>query len=923
MKIKLFTIAVSAVLILAFAAQSAAARPFTITSATGYLRAADGTPLHAAGAHADFNTTFRFDQEVVDTETGRTKPTGDPKDIDVALPPGLVGNPLATPKCTQAAISELKWYANCEPEKQVGLARVDIYNGFGSEPYLVPVYNLEPPPGVAGQFAFNFLSVIVFVDATVTADGDYHLEAKVSNASQGLTVVGTSVTFWGVPASPVHDEERVRKGGFTPEGESIPSNAPPLPFMSNPTGCSGTPLRTEVTAASWQEPNTPSSASYDTEEDGTPITIGDCQNVPFEASLSAQPTDRQAAAPTGLDLTLKVAQNQLPEGLSAAHLNEAVIRFPVGMTINPAAAGGLGACTPDQIGLGTDSPPSCPDDSKIGTVTVATPLLEEPLNGSVYVAQQRQNKFGSLLAVYVVVQDPATGVLVKIPGKVEANPRDGSLVARFPEAPQLPFSELSVHLASGPRAVLVNPPTCGTYSTEGTFGPWSGTAAVTSSDSYKIGSGPDGGACPDGGFAPKVEGGTADSAAGRFSPFELMVTRDDGSEKLDSIGVKLPQGLLAKLAGHRYCPEDALRAIPTAEGTGQAQLTAPSCPADSRVGSVSVAAGAGSSPFWAKTGSAYLAGPYKGAPLSLAIVTPALAGPFDLGNVVVRTALRVDPITTQVTAESDPLPTILFGIPLDLRAVQVKLDDSFVLNPTSCRAQRIEGSVGSTGGKRVEASVPYAATGCAGLGFTPKLALALTGASGRTGNPALTATLTTRPGQADLAGTTVILPRSEFIDNSHIKNPCTRVQFAANDCPEASILGRATAWSPLLGEALTGFVYFRSNGGERKLPDLVADLHGQIDVTLVGFIDSVTAGKEGSRVRTRFLGIPDAPVSKFVLRLQGGKRGLIENAADLCRTKPEARVTMVAQNGKVRGLTQRIATSCGKKKGGGAGVSRR
>ena len=907
----LATVATLATLLSAGAASAAV--PFGVESVSGWLRAPDGTPLHAAGAHADLNTTIDFTKEVVDAETGATKPTGDPRNIDVSLPPGLVGNPLATPKCTQAGMTELKWFANCEPEAQVGLANVEIYDGFGGQSYLVPVYNLVPPTGTAGEFAFNFISVVVFVDATVTADGEYHLVAKVSNASQGLVVVGTSVTFWGVPASPAHDRQRVRKGGFTvEESEPIASNAqPPLPFMSNPTSCSGTPLATEVTASSWQESWRLDSARFDTEESGEPMTIGACDQVPFEASLKVQPTNRQAEAPTGLDVDLTVPQNQLPEGLTAAHLRDAVVQLPAGMTINPAAAGGLGSCSPAQIGLGEDTAPTCPENSKIGSVTVKTPLLAEPLTGSVYLAQQGQNKFGSLLALYVVVDDPTTGVRIKIPGKVESSPTDGRLVTRFEEAPQLPFETLTMHLDGGPRAPLINPPSCGTYTTTASLAPWSGTAPVGVEDSFTLASGPEGGACPDGRFAPTLHAASADPAAGRYSPFEFEVARADGTEGLGAITTRLPRGLLARLAGTSYCPDSALAGISGAEGAGAAQLATPACPASSRIGTVAVAAGAGPSPLWVPTGAAYLAGPYKGAPLSLAVVAPAVAGPFDLGNVVVRTALQVDPTTAQVTAVSDRLPTILHGIPLDLRTVRVTLDrPSFTVNPTSCAAQEVLGTITSIGGKPASPAEPFAATGCTGLPFGPSLSLSLTGGLKRTGNPALTATLKAAPGQANIAKAQVILPKTMFIDNAHINNPCTRVQFGEGKCPPKSILGTAVAYSPLLDQPLTGPVYFRSNGGERQLPDLVADLQGQIHITLVGFIDSVKAGKQSSRIRTRFNSVPDAPVSKFVLKLKGGKKGLIENAADLCRIVPKANVRLEGQNGKTTAVERRIGTTC-------------
>lgn len=912
-KTKQLTIALLVGIIGLLAAQSAAAAPFAVTAVKGGLRTAGGgAALHDAGAHPDFITTLEFAK--YEPESGGEMPAGDPRNVTVTLPPGLIGNPTATEKCSQAAMLELKWFANCKPETQVGLATIVTYNGGFGFPTTVPIYNLEPPTGVAGQFAFNVLSTVIFINANVTANGEYQLQAKVVNASQGLALGDTTIRLWGVPAAEVHDTERVVKGGFSPEPSNpVKSNGPLLPLMSNPTSCTGAPLFTGVEAESWQEPGAVSRNGFDHEEDGTPITIGNCGEVPFVPSLSVQPTSRQAGSPTGLDATLTVQQNQLPEGLSAAQLRDAVVRLPAGMTINAAAAGGLGACSPGQIGLGTDAQPSCPADSKIGTVTVETPLLEKPLVGSVYVAQQRQNKFGSLLAVYVVVQDPATGVLVKIPGKVETDASSGNLVASFTEAPQLPFSALTMHLDDGPRAVLVNPSSCGTYSTEATLTPWSGTAPVATSDSFRLVSGPNGSACPSGAFSPKLEAGTADAAAGRYSPFELMVSRDEAGEGLGSIAVKLPRGLLARLAGVPYCSDAALGSIPTAEGTGAAQLASPSCPAASRVGSVAVAAGAGSSPLWVKTGAAYLAGPYKGAPLSLAIVTPALAGPFDLGNVVVRTALRVDPTTAQVTAESDPLPTILDGIPLNLRAVQVKLDrPSFTLNPTSCAVQRVEGTLTSIGGKRADAGEPFAATGCAALPFAPRLALRLSGQTGRTGNPALRAELKAPEGQSNLARTQVLLPRSEFIDQAHVNGPCTRVQFAADACPARSVLGVARAWSPLLDQPLEGPVYFRSNGGERKLPDIVADLHGQIDVVLVGFIDSVRVGKEGSRVRTRFQSIPDAPVSKFVLNLKGGKRGLLENSVDLCGGAQRAGVTFLGQNGARTSGSQKLAVKgCG------------
>jgi hypothetical protein len=688
----------------------------------------------------------------------------------------------------------------------------------------------------------------------------------------------------------------------------VKSTARPRALMTNPTVCSGAALSTSVRVNSWQAPDFVSGTSYDHDSEGNPFVFTGCDKVPFEASFEAQPTITQADSPTGLDVTLTLPQNELPEGISSASLREAVVTLPEGMAVDPSSAGGLGSCAPDQIGLGGNTQPSCPANSKIGSVQIDTPLLPNPLTGSVYLAQQGQNKFGSLLALYLVVDDPATGVLLKIPGKVETDPASGRVVARFTEAPQLPVASLRLHLDGGPRAALVTPPTCGTYTTQGEFSPWSGNAAVASTDTFQITSGPEGQPCPSGRFDPSLQAGTANPAAGKYSPFEVRISRTDGSGRLSKVSVKLPKGLLAKLAGIPYCSDDALGGIPTGEGTGAAQLASPSCPAASKVGTVAVAAGAGQSPFWAKTGSAYLAGPYKGAPLSLAVVTPAVAGPFDLGNVVVRVALHVDPETAQVTADSDPLPTILSGIPLDLREVRVTLDrDQFMVNPTSCAPSVVSAVLTSTGGATASPSVPFAASGCEGLGFAPRLALSLKGGTRRGAYPQLTAKLTAGPGQANLSRVAVQLPHTEFLAQGHIGTVCTRVQFAASQCPPRSIYGYAEARTPLLSQPLRGPVYLRSSS--HKLPDLVAALRGQIEIDLDGRIDSHNRG-----IRTTFATVPDAPITSFVLRMKGGKKSLLENSASLCgKAAGKAQVSMLGQNGAQHTTAPKLAAPCAKK----------
>jgi hypothetical protein len=616
-----------------------------------------------------------------------------------------------------------------------------------------------------------------------------------------------------------------------------------------------------------------------------------------------------------------VPQNENPGGLASASLEDAKVVLPDGMTISPSSASGLEACSRSQVDLEGPGPAACPQGSKIGAVEIDTPLLERPLKGGVFLARQLENKFGSLLAIYLAVSDPQTGVVIKLPGKIETGP-NGQVIATFDENPQLPFEDLQVEFFGGPRASLTTPAACGTYTTQAEFAPWSGTASVSSTSSFQITSGPNGSPCPNGGFDPKLSAGTTNPVAGRYSPFVLNLSREDGTQQLSTITADLPKGLLGKLAGIPYCADAALAGVSEAEGTGAAQLANPSCAVASQVGSVSVGAGAGPSPFYVNTGKVYLAGPYKGAPLSLAIVTPALAGPFDLGNVVVRSALQVNPETTQITAVTDPLPTILHGIPLDLRSVAVSINrEGFTLNPTSCEPMEVTSTIGGTGGGVAHPSSHFQVGSCEALGFAPKLALSLKGGTTRAKNPALKAVLTAPSGQANIRKVQTILPKSVFIDSRHVNNPCTRVQFAAgagngSACPAKSILGKATAYSPLLSEPLTGKVYFRSNGGERKLPDLVASLGGQIHVNLVGFIDSVKQkGTQGSRVRNTFAAVPDAPVSRFVLELQGGKKGLIQNSTNLCKSTNEATVKMNGQNGKAHEFETVVEpTSCGANK---------
>jgi hypothetical protein len=827
------------------------------------------------------------------------------KSVAVETPPGLIGSAQATPKCSFAEFAA----GSCPPESQVGVESLILNTtGGGFEPgkapllngYTTPLYNLTPPAGTAAEFATAILSVVIVLRAEVRTGGDYGLTINVGPNSQGASVFASETMFYGNPA------------------HSNAGTGPEMPFIYNPTAC-GSPLESTLKVGFYQTPTLSKDSS-------APTTWTGCDQVPFEPTLSVQPTTSVSDSPTGLAVDLHIPQSQDPEALASADLRDAAVTLPKGLAINPSAANGLDACTPGQFGLTTavgvaaihttPQPAQCPDAAKIGSVEIDTPLLDHPVPGGIYVAQPGENPFGSLLAIYVAAHDPVSGVVVKLAGKIEADPVSGQLTAHFSENPQLPFEDFKLNFFNGPRAALTTPLACGSQVTDGTLAPWTGTAPVAAHDGFAIGTAAVGGACPaDENAAPNrpdFEAGTTATKAGSYAPFVLHLRRGDGSQRLRAINATLPEGLLAKLAGVPYCPDAAITAA--AALSARQELATPSCPAASEIGKVTVGAGSGPEPFYLSTGRAYLAGPYKGAPLSLVIVTPALAGPYDLGTVAVRAALQVDPRTAVVSVVSDPIPTILEGIPLDLRSISVDIDrPNFTLNPTSCDPMAVGGEAISPTGAAATLSSRFQAANCGKLAFKPKLALALRGATGRTGHPALKATLTypKKGSFANIGRAQVGLPQSLFLDQGNIGTVCDQAHLRADTCPKASIYGKAKAWTPLLDKPLEGPVYLGVGYGH-KLPDLVADLNGQIRILLNGRID--TTKHHG--LRSTFEAVPDAPISKFTLELKGGKKfGLIENSTNLCGQTQKASVAFTAHSGKAEHQQTAIARQCGKKSG--------
>jgi hypothetical protein len=657
-------------------------------------------------------------------------------------------------------------------------------------------------------------------------------------------------------------------------------------------------------------------------EAGKEVALSGCEAVPFNPKAFSAPTTSAADTPTGLGFELRLENEGLlnPNSGAVAETQplKTEVTLPAALTANSAAAGGLGSCAPAQYKAA-----ACPENSKLGTLIAKTPLLEEAIEGSVYLATPHDNPFNSLLALYIIAAAPNRGVLIKQAGEVHADPVSGRLTTAFDHLPPVPYSSFEVRLREGPRAPLTTPRLCGSYTTTAKLYPFSdpGTAVVQSAP-FTITSGAGGAPCV-GSEAqlpnkPALEAGTLVPLAANYAPYVFKVSRQDGDQLFSSLEATPPKGLLGKLAGIPYCPEAAIAQAQARsfEGGGVLEQASPSCPAASLVGTVSAGAGSGPSPYYVQ-GKAYLAGPYKGAPLSLVIITPALAGPFDLGTVVIRTAIQINETTGQITAKSDPLPTILHGIPLEVRSASVRLDrEGFALNPTNCEPLTTGGFLTSTVGSVAALSAPFQVGGCRNLPFAPKLQMSLSGATTRAKHPAFKAVLTQPQGQANLKKLSLTLPPTEFVDPNHVANPCTRPQFAAHACPSSSVLGKVRAFTPLLDKPLEGPIYFRANGGERELPDAVADLNGQVHLVSVGFVDALHhKGSEESRIRTTIATVPDAPIQKVIIELKGGKKhGLLVNSANICKSANRALVKMWGQNGKVQSSEPKIAVECGGKR---------
>lgn len=824
---------------------------------------------------------------------------GQVRSLGFSLPQGVVADPTATPvRCTEAQLvsdSELEG-EGCPLQSQIGLITARWTNE--QKFFLVGLYNMVPPPGTPAEFGFQLAGTVVHVRGGLT--GDFRLSGGSSEILAKTFISNLQVTLWGDPSASSHD--RLRKGSGRNEiceqgiveraYFACPVPKTNTPLLTMPSACSG-PLELSAVATAWEDP-TPSEVSRALEgPDGVPAGVSGCDLLAFSPSIAVTSESQSTETPTGLEATLAQPQNESSNSLATATLKKVMVRLPDGFALNPPAADGLGACSPAQIGLGNAEPADCPAASKVGTVELTTPLLDFPLQGSVYVAEQSNNPFGTLLALYIAAE--GEGIVVKLPGRVDLDPATGQLTALFDDNPELPFDHLRVRFKGGARAPLVTPPTCGDRAVSAELTSWASAQPVPANIPM-----PTDLKCGTRGFDPKLQAGTTNPVAGTYSPFILRITREDGEQNLASVSTTLPGGLLAKLAGIPLCSD--------------VDAAAASCPIASKVGTTTVGTGAGVQPLYIpQPGKApaavFLSGRYRDAPYSLVIEVPAQAGPFDLGTIAVRVALAVDPFTAQVTATSDPLPQILQGIPVVYRDIRVNVDrESFILNPTACDPRRIEARLTSSSGASSTAESRFQVASCERLAFKPGVRLHLKGATKRTGHPALKAVVTyPRTGDfANIARAQVGLPPSEFLDQGNLDKVCKQAELRVGSCPTRSIYGRAKAWSPLLDQPLEGPVYLAVGFGY-KLPALVAELNGQVRILLKGKVD--TTKQKG--LRNTFEAIPDAPVSRFVLEMKGGKKyGLLENSENICRKAQRASALFTAQNGKVDQIHPLISNSC-------------
>jgi hypothetical protein len=887
-----------------------------------------------AGTHPyQLTSTFSFNRDSTDS----LKPPALPRSLDFKLPPGQVGNATALPQCDDQDFAHVKEGGrtnSCPSDTAIGVAVVTASTFPGQEgSFTVPIFNLTPATGEPARFGFEVLRNPVILDTAVRSGNgeDYGVTVSTKNVTQLINFASATAVFWGAPASPSHNASRgwgCLLGGAYQEDSGqeceLSNDAHPAAFLTLPTNCQQ-PFDPVLEGQSWPTKAAPLGLTFApqtynlADNSGNPLSFTGCNQLAFAPTISATPSAQDASSPSGLDFNLNFDDEGLTNatGSAQSHLKDTTVTLPEGLTINPSSGVGLGGCTiADFEAEAVESPPGvgCPDDSKLGTVEITTPLLSAAIHGSIYIAQPYENQFsepghpsGSLVALYIVAKNPENGILIRLAGKVDRNPVTGQLTTTFQNNPQLPFDHFNLHFREGQQAPLITPPTCGAYTTQALLTPWSEPLqGLTDSSSFSIAHGVGGGACPAGvpPFSPQITAGTINNVAGGSSPFYLRLSRGDGESEITSFSTSLPPGLTGILTGIPFCPEQDIALARVKSGVQE--QNEPSCPAASQLGTSEVGTGVGAVLAYTP-GKIYLGGPYNGDPFSLVSVTSAVVGPFDLGTVVVRFGLHLDPHTVQVSVDptaSEPIPRIIDGIVTHVRDIRVTINrPGFTLNPTSCNPMSISSTLGSSFGQSATVSSPFQAASCASLKFAPKFSVSTSGKTSKAKGASLSVKLTYPSGPlgtyANLGKAKVSLPKQLPSRLTTLQKACLAEVFDASPtkCPEASIVGHAKVITPALPEPLEGPAYFVSHGGE-AFPDLTIVLKGYgVTVDLVGS----TQIKNGITTST-FKATPDVPFSSFELSLPQGPDSALATSSNLCQSKLTMPTEFTAQNGAL--LTQ-------------------
>jgi hypothetical protein len=882
---------------------SSAAPGFGFAGVDGWFTNADGTNDTQAGSHpyeltiayAMNSTAYGYANEF--TSHGETA------NLVVNLPPGIIGNPTAVPRCTRRQFDGEKVGdegSGCPADTQVG---VDTARPQGLEASF-KVYNLVPPLGVAAQFGFLYAGIPVFLDAGVRSGGPTALSSDYGISEHVLVpqrdIVFNATTIWGVPAEESHTDQR-----------GVPSSVGQTPFLTLPTGCEG-PQEVSLEALdTWESSDVSAQSSFMSHDStGTQVGFTGCDHLGFGPVISAAPDTSHADTPAGLTVDVEAPQAAAgtSEGLSTSDIKDTTVTLPEGFVINPGQATGLVACQASQDGTGGDGPPSCPADSKVGTVEIETPLLFGKLQGNVYILQSNPPELKLLVAA------SGEGVNLKLIGDVHLNETTGQLATTFTNTPELPFTNLRLSFSGGAQAALATPTECGTYKTVSDFTPWSAPLVGDAfpSSTFAVESGPGGSACrnplP---FAPELIAGATTDQAGGYTGFSMLLSRGDGQQRIEKLQFKTPKGLLGMLSHVSTC--------------GEPQAATGECPSAAQIGHTVTTAGPGPYPFEVPEAGGppapiYLTGPYEGAPYGLAIVVPVVAGPFNLGTVVVRARIEVDPTTSQLTITTGRLPEVLDGIPTDLRVIDAVIDrPEFMFNPTNCDPMSFSGIATSYEGATAPLESHFQVGSCRSLTFKPGFTVATSAKTSRLEGASLNVKMTLPDdgglsATANVAKVKVSLPKQLPTPLTTLQKACLEKTFAANpaSCPVASQVGQVKVSTPVLPGGLSGTAYFVSHGGA-KYPELILVLVGSNGVT-VQVHGETFISKAGITTAT-FAAVPDVPFSSFELSLPKRMYPALTGNGNLCKGSLVMPTEMVAQNGLVIKQNTKIAvTGCPKAK---------